>query len=272
MLLDTIQAFLPPGFRVPIRDWAGSTGDYGYVPIDNGDPRGAESLVKLAEYDVASEAFYARTDGQNLPYRRPIEGSLPDVWVRRGVAEKLAAINVKLRPIGVEIFVWDGYRPVTTQKGLWSFFERLIREQQPSASDAEVRAQVLRYVSDGSRFDPDNWATWPVHSCGGAVDLTLRVYPDGDLLDMGAPFDDMTPLSHTDALERAAQHGVLAPSAPALWHRRLLWFAMQSEGFVNYPLEYWHHDWGDQMYVANGRLTGQVQIEKAWYGFCPSPV
>ena len=42
---------------------------------------------------------------------------------------------------------------------------------------------------------------------------------------------------------------------------------MIDEGFVNYPAEYWHFDFGNQMYVLNARALGR-RYDAAWYGYC----
>jgi len=49
-------------------------------------------------------------------------------------------------------------------------------------------------------------------------------------------------------------------------NRRLLNFVMTQAGWVNYPAETWHFDFGDQMFVL---LSGQA--ESAIYGFAQNP-
>jgi zinc D-Ala-D-Ala dipeptidase len=259
-----------PDYKVKILDWTSNAGDYGRVPFDFDDPRSHEPLVSVTERGIAAESYYARTDGLNWPYNARIDGSLKDVWCRRGVAEKLLNVNSRLKPYDVELFVLDAYRAIDVQRGLWAFFEAEARRKMPHRSAEEIRNYILQFVSDPTRFNRDDPTTWPVHSSGGAVDLTLR-HVDGDLLDMGARFDEPSAASFSDALERLALKGVLSSDDAALKNRRLLHWAMEQEGFVNYPLEFWHFDFGDQMYVHHLALLGVNAPVAAWYGTIDPP-
>ena len=260
-----------PEFSIPILDWASNAGGYSHVPIDVRDVRAIDALVRVHQCGIASESFYARTDGGNDPYNAPIDGSLPDVWCRSSVAEKLAEVNRRLRMFGKELFVWDAYRPIATQQGLWSHWEEKTVRRMPAATPDQVRDKVLEYVSDPRSFRRDNSTTWPVHSSGGAVDLTTRSLDTGELDDMGCGFDQMGDICHSDHFERLAlkQHGEAV--SVSLNARRLLHWAMNSEGFVNYPPEYWHFDWGDQMYVHHLSLLTEQAPSAAWYGYIDSP-
>ena len=226
-------------------------------------------MVAIDEYSIAGESFYSRTDGNNWPYGVPIEGSLPKVWCRKLVAGKLQRVNRRLASYRVELYVWDAYRPVACQHGLWDFFMTKCKREAPSASNEEVRDEVLNYVSDPTRFKRDDSTTWPVHTSGAAVDLTIRDIETRELCPMGAHFDEMGKVSHSDYYERKADAS--GDVATYRRNRRLLHWAMTEEGFINYPLEFWHFDWGNQMYVHNVRiLTGQA-LNAAWYGYVDSP-
>lgn len=260
-----------PEFAIPILDWASNAGGYGGVRVDDGDPRARDPLVRVGDYSVANESFYARIDGGNSPYNTRIDGSLPEVWCRKLVAEKLGKVNQCLRAFGKELFVWDAYRPIATQQGLWSHWEGEALRKKPDATPKEIQDYVLQFVSDPRRFRRDDSKTWPVHSSGGAVDLTTRCLDTGRLDDMGCGFDEMGEICHSDYFERQArkQHGEAVEIS--LKARRLLHWAMTSEGFVNYPPEYWHFDWGDQMYVHHlSLLTGKAPTA-AWYGYADPP-
>lgn len=88
-------------YKIPIIDRHQYAGSYRNIPIDPGDPRVHEPLIKLESVNVAFECYYAKTDGKDRPYYRPIESSSQDVWSRKSVAEKLANVNKSLRPFGV---------------------------------------------------------------------------------------------------------------------------------------------------------------------------
>lgn len=264
----------PVPYEIPISilDWQSNAGSYKDTPVNTASVQNGEPLVKVADYGIASQSYYARTDGQNTPYSVRIEGSLEFVWARRGIAEKLQQVNRRLKSYGVELFVFDAYRPMETQKGLWLFFERAARHEMPNASAEEIRNYILQFVSDPMSFVRDSSRTWPVHTTGGAVDVSLCGLDDGVLLDMGVGFDEMSVDTFSDSLERAYISNDVPHDHFPLLNRRLLHWAMKEEGFVNYPLEFWHFDWGTQMYVYNRNAMGQTDIDTAWYGYIEPPL
>ena len=244
--------------------------NYHLVEMDGSDPRGAEALIDIGKEGIAVVPFYHLADGSNPPYGRRIEGSIPQVWLRAGLIPMLRSANAALADHGCELVVYDGYRPVSVQRGLWAWALAKVRADHPHLPEAELEAVTRRYSSDPRRFDPEDFTTWPTHSTGGAVDVMLRSCATGEVLDMGTAFDDLSPAAHTDALEQALRRGEIGPDDAALQHRRLLYWAMTDAGFANYPLEYWHFDFGTQMYVVNGRTVAGMP-DRAWYGYCPPP-
>lgn len=240
---------------------------YRNIPIDLHDSRAAEPLVKYADYGIACESFYARRDGHNWPYNEPITGATRDVWGRSTLAQKLLQVNEFLRSFNAEVLVVDGYRPITCQQGLWDFFSRQAEWKMPQASPEEKLDFVRTYVSDPQGFDPADETSWPIHVTGGAVDLLLKKHKGQDLLDMGARFDEMSQVAATAYFEGELKTGRIAADDPRLLHRRLLYAAMTHAGFTNYPNEFWHYDYGDQMYVMYAAETPAA----AWYGYIFSP-
>lgn len=225
--------------------------------------------MDLRRHGLSGENYYARTDGGNAPYHCALPGSLDALLARATIAAMLERVNGSLAASGLELFVWDAYRPVACQRGLWDFFWAKARAQKPGASDADLLAEVQSYVSDPSGFDPADSATWPTHATGGAIDLTLRDLGDGTLLPMGAEFDEMGPAAHTDHFERQLAEGAIAADDPRLLARRRLYWAMVDAGFSNYAYEFWHFDFGNQMHVMSQRQSGAPAPAAAWYGFMP---
>lgn len=247
------------------------TGGYGAAPLDEADPRAGEPLVSLAGYGLAGEAYYGRTDGGNAPYHCSIPGSIAELWARESVAEKLVRVNRALHEWGFRLFVWDAYRPVACQQALWDFFWAQARADAPGADAPAIRARVLTFISDPSGFNPHDPASAPTHATGAAIDLTLQHLDTAALADMGAGFDEMSARAASDYYERALARGQIAPNDRRLLHRRLLHAAMRAEGFVNYPPEFWHFDWGNQMYVRNLAAMGGDAPRAAWYGYVRPP-
>lgn len=127
------------------------------------------------------------------------------VLLRRGVAERLTRVQGRLRDRGLGLKVFDGYRPLSVQRQMWA----LVPDE--------------RYVADptkGSR-----------HNRGAAVDVSL-VDAAGNDLPMPTDFDDFT-----------ARAGADAPAPePARTNRATLRAAMEAEGFIPMPSEWWHFD------------------------------
>ena len=90
--------------------------------------------------------------------------------------------------------------------------------------------------------------------------MTLRRVDTGELLYMGSIFDDASDISITRHFENyqpvvkadaAHKSDEPASSIEARRNRRLLYWVMRTEGFANYSNEWWHFDYGNQMWIQN---------------------
>jgi len=258
--------------QVPITSPEMFASSYSEIPVDKDDPRGREPLVPLESVGVAFESYYAKTDGKNPPFGRAIEGSRKDVWLRKSLAQKLARVNDLLRPFDAELFVLDGHRTVACQQGLWNFFYTKAKQQNPNGTDQEHRTWARQYIVDPLHFDETDSRTWPAHTNGGAVDLTLRDSVTKELLDMGARFEEDIEANVGDYFERQLAAGRLDESDVRLQNRRLLNWAMTQEGLLNETAKvFWHYDWGNQLYVRASRAFLQDPPQAAWYGYIAPP-
>lgn len=260
--------------QVPITSLQMFSTPYLEIPIDKNDPRGREPLVRLDSVDVAFESYYARTDGQNPPFCCAIEGSRQDIWLRKSVAEKLGHVNEMLRPYEAELFVFDGHRTVACQQGLWNFYYAKAKQENPSGSDQEHRRRARQFIVDPASFDENDPRTWPAHTNGAAVDLTLRDSVTKQLLDMGANFEEDSDkaASAGDFFERELAAAGIDENDVRLQNRRLLNWAMTREGLLNETAKvFWHYDWGNQIYVRASRTLLPNPPEAAWYGYIELP-
>jgi D-alanyl-D-alanine dipeptidase len=254
--------------QIPITSPQLFSSPYSEIPFDREDPRGAEPLIPLESVGVAFESYYARTDGENPPYGRAIEGSRKDVWLRKSVAEKLARVNELLRPFEAELFVLDGHRSIVCQRGLWNFFYQKAKQQNPTGTEPEHRAYIRQFVVDPADFDESDSRTWQAHTTGGAVDLTLRDSVTKELLEMGANFEEDTEASAADYFERQLAVGQISEADIRLRNRRWLHWAMTREGLLNETAKvFWHYDWGNQSYVRASRAFLPNPPHAAWYGY-----
>lgn len=221
--------------------------------VDLNTAKSNEKLVAVESFKIAGESFYARTDKLNAPYYQSFASAPKKILLRLTAAKKLQEVNAKLAPLGLEIFLFDGFRPVSCQKELWKYFLKQARLALPNSSEAEQIAYASRYCSNPSRYKNTDSTTWPTHCTGGAVDLTLRRKATGELLFMGSIFDDDSEVSHTDYFE-ITKSKLTSSDIEARGNRRLLYWAMKSSGFENYHYEWWHYDYGNQMWLMNKKL------------------
>lgn len=257
--------------HVPILARRLYAGGYGAIPFDVTDPRWREPLVRLETVGVAYESQHARTDGGNWPYLAAVPGARRDIWLRKTVADMLARVNERLARHNVELVVWDGYRSLACQRGLWDFFYAAAMRAMPEATPQSWRDRALAQAADPQNFSEHDPATWPTHSTGAAVDLSLRDRDSRNYCDLGGRFEEVDDIAATDYFERALVAGAIAEDDPRLQHRRLLHWAMRREGFENDPFTFWHYDWGSQLYVKMARALRAAPVQAAWYGYIAPP-
>src|SRR6056297_1137001 len=232
--------------------------DYIYIEIEENNQH-KEDLVSLHDYGIKGIKHYHAE--WNPPYYNSIPGSIPQLLARRTLAEKMANINKELKEIGLELFVFDAYRPIDVQNHF--YFEempKLIRKLYPYLSKEEAREKVKEYWAPGSKTKEQLEKNIPPHLTGGAVDLTLSHIKSGQLLEMGTIFDDISERSHLDYFEKMEKEKLGFTETEAKKNRRLLYNIMDSADFSCNPKEWWHFSFGDQMWAF---LKGK---EKAFYG------
>ena len=227
------------------------------IPLDN--RLFSEAMAEAAMFGLRGENFYASP--HNPPYWRHVEGATDKLLLRATVGEKLKKVNARSNEAGLELFLFDAWRPRAVQ----AFFHDVwmpneLRRRNPGLSGEALTAEVERYWAAPSQ---DENAPAP-HATGGAVDLTLR-RKGGDPLWMGSLFDDVTALANRDRFEQLRAENFSFSDQEAQANRRLLHWLMVEEGFAGHPDEWWHFSWGDQMWAA---LTG---APAAHYGLADVP-
>lgn len=232
-------------------------------PLVFSHERSFDPCVRIEEYDIAGCSYYHQEQG-NPPYNHRAPGSLPVVLMRKTVAEMLASVNERLRSVGIELYVFDAYRPVQVQD--YFFLEWMpaeLRKRHPEWDEESIELEKRNYWGRGSdengKVDP---LSPPFHSTGGAVDLLLRDTRTKELIHTGSFFDDFSSASSTDFYERLLLTKNLNEwESEALLNRRLLYWALVEGGLVNNPKELWHFSYGDQLWAA---IRGE---EEAFYSF-----
>jgi D-alanyl-D-alanine dipeptidase len=162
--------------------------------------------VRSLDSTIRVDARYAGPDnftGAPLPGYNANRALL-----RREAAEALARVQHRLAAEGFGLKIWDGYRPVRATQAMVAWTERT---NQTWLLDSG-------YIARRSR-----------HNQGVAVDLTMVDLHSGVEVQMGTPFDTFGDAAHT-----ANAAGAVKQS------REHLVEVMASEGFTNYPMEWWH--------------------------------
>jgi D-alanyl-D-alanine dipeptidase len=233
--------------RRPIPDLGGvRAAKWGFRahPLDRASDVFRERLADVRANGIAGENFYHSQ--RNPPYWRRIDGSIPELFLRSGVVAKLGRVNARLSAAGLELFLFDAWRPKAVQvyfHDRWMPAE--LKARKPSLSDGELLREVENYWA-APTTDENSPAP---HATGAATDLTLR-WKGGEQLWMGSLFDDVTKIAHRDHFERELEMCFSDEEARA--NRRLLHWVMTDEGFAGHPDEWWHFSYGDQLWAKLG--------------------
>ena len=165
-----------------------------------------------------------------------------EVYLRVKTYQLLKQAQRRL-PAGCFFKIYSAYRSLEEQKELWEKEYQLQKKQLPGVSEATLYRLVRARYADPRRG-------FGGHQTGGAIDITL-CDAKGKEWDMGTDYLDMGAQTLTNS------HKV---SKEARKNRRVLYKALTSQGFQNYPAEWWHYCYGDRMWAAYQRK------ECAFYG------
>ena len=133
----------------------------------------------------------------------------PAAYVRRELIPQLEAVQKELAKQGLGLKIYDGYRPLPVQQKMWN----LIHDERFVSNPA---------VNQGR------------HTRGTAVDVTL-VDKRGRPLPMPSDFDEFS-------VRAAVTYPV--GTGEERRNRDLLQRVMTRHGFLSYPDEWWHFDFG----------------------------
>ncbi|WP_343038772.1 M15 family metallopeptidase [Pseudoxanthomonas kalamensis] len=180
-------------------------------------------LTRLAP-DILLDIRYATADNF---VGVPVRGyEAPKCYLLAPAAAALVRLEHELRAQGYALKVFDCYRPARAVAHFVEWSQDLSdRKTKPGHYPDLDKSQLMgEYIAPVSG-----------HSKGATVDLTLMRCEQDDVcreLDMGTDFDLFGPQANTDSSEvTKLQHE----------NRLRLRRAMESAGFRNYPLEWWHY-------------------------------
>jgi D-alanyl-D-alanine dipeptidase len=156
------------------------------------------------------------------------------------LAEAVALLN-EATGLGddLRLGIWDAHRSIELQSHLFGSYAADLALNQ-GLSLAEARRAAVRYVAPP-------WEVFP-HGTGGAVDVTLC--ETGQELDLGTGFDGFGPQASP-----TFPWGGSGRDAVVVRNRGLLVHVMTAAGFVQDPEEWWHFEWGTQMWAEQTGLA-----------------
>jgi zinc D-Ala-D-Ala dipeptidase len=174
-----------------------------------------------------------------------IKSSLEESLVRETVADMLLKAS-SLLPPKYKFFVWDAWRSIETQKAIFDRYRERLKNQNPTLNEDELITLIQKYVS----FPSLDEKCPPPHSTGGAIDLSI-VDQFGNYLDMGTPYDEFDTRANIRYFEEKIEidKSLSNNDMIILKNRRLLFNTMIEKGFTNYPMEWWHYDYGNQFWA-----------------------
>jgi D-alanyl-D-alanine dipeptidase len=161
--------------------------------------------------------------------------------MRKTVYEKLCRVQ-KALPKNWRIRLYEGYRSLEVQQILFDWVSAKIDLEFPNLGSIERFQKITQLVSPLKTLEGKE--NIPVHNTGAAIDLEIIDEESGNLIDMGMAVKDWIAVSPEICLTDSALVSLQAKN-----HRQILLKAMEDQGFVNYPYEWWHFSYGDRYWA-----------------------
>lgn len=233
--LETAQQLLPPNHYFRLLDT--------YRPL----------AVQKALFDVQVETLRQQHPDQSdewlkaeaqkyvsIPAPDPEQGTTHPSPHSTGAVLDLAIINMD--DIGAQLLA-DLERKKTSGELVYPVGEE----------DKEYLGEVQRWI-DNQNFPPEqkriveeNWLVEYRYFREKA-----RIFKEHSReLNMGTTFDHFGPEAAMSYFEHISEDELTPEQREARNNRRLMYSVMTQAGFANYPEEWWHWSYGDQMWAAN---------------------
>ena len=165
-------------------------------------------LINLKQI-IPNILFDLKYNTANNFTKRKLYKSASTTYLRKDAAAALLLIHEYLKNMGLDLKIFDAYRPYSVTKLMWA----IIHDE--------------RYVAN-----PVNGSG---HNKGIAVDITLVNLTTAKELNMGTAFDNFTDTAHHTFTKN------LSPEIIA--NRTLLKSTMEKFGFKSLETEWWHYSW-----------------------------
>jgi zinc D-Ala-D-Ala dipeptidase len=186
-----------------------------FQAVQEGPPKEAgpfrtPDLVELTTLDPGIRLDIRYATPNNLA-GRPVY-SEARAFLQRPAADALLRAHRALKPQGYGLLVFDGYRPWRVTKLFWDV----------------TPPDKHEFVADPAKGSK--------HNRGCAVDLSMYDLKTGREVEMPSVYDEMSPRAYPD---------YAGGSDDARKRRDILRAAMEHEGFIVEPNEWWHFNYKD---------------------------
>ena len=178
-------------------------------PAESGEFREAD-LVELTTLDPSIKLEIRYATANNFLGTRIYDEAR--AFLQRPAADALVRAHRALKPLGYGVLIHDAYRPWYVTKIFW--------DATPAS-----KKWLVADPSQGSK-----------HNRGSAVDLTLYDLKTGQPVEMVSTYDESTDRAYAEYPGGTSRQR---------WHRELLRQALEAQGFVVNPQEWWHFDFKD---------------------------
>lgn len=169
-------------------------------------------------------------------------------YLRESLVLKLELISELLKEKGYTLKIYDAYRSYEDQKKSWDKRLKETKIEHPNVDIKELERLTSLKVAKPTKGHGG-------HQTGGAIDVTL-IDKNGNELDMGTKYAEHNSKTKTDSNEITQEQKE---------NRRILYDVLTDADFVNFPAEWWHYCYGDNMWAAYKKK------KKCMYGFINPP-
>ena len=200
--------------------------------------KSTHQMILPVTYDDLKKIKVVGTDTHDIVYIEEKDGFFlnrifsKDFRIRREVYDLLKEAQRNI-PSHLSFMVYEAYRPLQRQIEMWKKIEEGMRNENPQASEAEIKALTETFIANP--YD----GIGSGHQACCAIDISL-CDKDGNELDMGTRCQEMVPQSVTS-------HPDISPKAKE--NRKILFESLENAGFANYPAEWWHYSYGDHQWA-----------------------
>lgn len=240
------------------------------TPIPKQKPENWEKVRKIEiknskEKLVPVDLYPERIINHPEYFIQGINHSLPVCYVRETVYEKLVMVS-SLLPPNYKLVIFDAFRPVEVQESLFNKYKNKLKLENPNISEEELIELTLKFVALPS-YDEKKPSP---HNTGGSVDLSI-CDDKGRLLKMGTDYDDMSDLAITRFYEEKVEkkEKLSEEEEEFLINRRILYHLMNYTEFTNFSNEWWHYDFGNQLWAYHKEesfaIYGRVKPSFFWW-------